>query len=661
MMQIQFSRWKFPARYKRAWTDEGFCVRLRELWEQNVRQVDMVRILQEEGYDVETRHIVNARKRLGLKLREAAPGAGAVEDGEEEGDGTSGDEDEDEDGEGVGSAPPPPPPPAVDSEEALRRIEERKIEVEQKQRELWATKKRRRHTTAYAGLAPDPPGPPRYPSEMTLTEAKAILQFDDQAQYKALREQWVTMHEAEGSFRKAPNQERWQALTDRLIRENMHLRGVMWDQEGMAQKRLALDVICLGSVKQKFEARMSGVEALRVLGLDPQQGRETRRILHAIMVEFKFTNRALEGPERWAEVRRRWMTDHEALGAAIGREGTEEEHRLREKAIKVISKDVCARYSQDLKKNGGMPLEITDIPALRKKTRGPAKRNRQPAKPVDYAGPPRGRGRPRKEAPAAELTFPPQPAHTQSRLMPPDDDNYFSSPPSPAASMSPMDDDHPMDDMSPMDDNNAMNDDHQLDPSLLESQQQQQQQQQPEQQQPPPPQQQQQRKQRQPQNPFLNPQYIQGVIQAATQAIAPAAPTYDSHQHQQPLPLAPAPAPLQTATTSGFAATAVYFRLNPASFVAAPALWVSTLSTPSVGELRARAVDRFGAATGVVCVRVEGLIKDPGGGDATLPLPVSDDGELGAYLEHVKGIMAPTFSVTLMEGGRGMEGDGGWV
>lgn len=653
-MQIQFSRWKFPARYKRAWTDEAFCVRLRELWEQNVRQVDMVRILQEEGYDVETRHIVNARKRLGLKLRETASGAGAMEDEEEDEGGEGGETSGDEDGEGEGSAPPPPP--AVASEEVLRRIEERKAEVEQKQRELWATKKRRRHTTAYAGLAPDPPGPPRYPSEMTLTEAKAILQFDNQAQYKALREQWATMHQAEGSFRKAPNQERWQALTDRLIRENMHLRGVMWDQEGMAQKRLALDVICLGSVKQKFGARMSGVEALRVLGLDPQQGRETRRILHTIMVDFKFTNRALEGPERWAEVRRRWMTEHEALGAAMVRDGAEEEHKLREKAVKVISKDVCARYAQDLKKNGGLPLEIADIPALRK-TRGPGKRNRQPAKPVDYAGPPRGRGRPRKEAPAAELTFPPQPAHTQSRLMPPDDDNYFSSPPSPAASMSPMDDDDPMDDDHPM------NDDDQLDPSLLESQEQQQQPQQQQQQQlsPPPPPQQQQRKQRQQQNPLLNPQYIQGVIQAATQAIAPAPPIYDPHQHQQPLALAPAPAPIQTTTASGFAPTAVYFRLHPASFVAAPALWVSTLSTPSVGELRARAVDRFGAGSGVVCVRVEGLIKDPGGGDATLPLPVSDDGELGAYLEHVKGIMAPTFSVTLVEGGRGMEGGGGWV
>jgi len=83
-------------------------------------------------------------------------------------------------------------------------------------------------------------------------------------------------------------------------------------------------------------------------------------------------------------------------------------------------------------------------------------------------------------------------------------------------------------------------------------------------------------------------------------------------------------------------------------------LWISTLTTPSVGELRARAADRFGAASGVVCVGVEGIIKDPGGGNATLPLPVSDDGELGAYLEHVKGMMAPTFSVTL-------SGSGGWV
>ncbi|KAK1835473.1 glutamyl-tRNA amidotransferase subunit A [Podospora conica] len=530
--QTQIRRWGFPSRYKRAWRSEAFCARVRELWGQNVRQKQMFEILKAEGHDFEMRHLVRARMRLGLKLRDnsSAFGAGTLredEDEDEEGDGgeTSSDEDGEGDGEGEGEAGGgqgsagqgrAPPPPPMDREEVLRRIEEKRIAVEQKHNELWATKKRRRHTKPYAGLPADPPGPPRYPSETTLTEAKAILQIESQELYKSLRDQFDRMWIAEGTFRKAGNQGRWQELLDRLIRDNMHLRAVMWDPEGMDQKRLALDVICQDSCKRYRCVEMSMAEAQRVLGLDPAQGRETRRILYTILAEAKFTSKSFEGRERWEQVKSRWLVEDQLLGAVVVQDGTPEEIKLRNKAVQAISKGVCTRYQGDVKKNGG--------------------------------------------------------PH---------------------------------------------------------------------------------------QNPFLNDDYIQGVLQAANQPTPPAPPRY-SHIH--PPPLTPAPAPVAAPTaSSGFAPSAVYFRLHPSSSVAAPALWISTLTAPSVGELRARAVDRFGAGN-ALCVGIEGIIKDPGGGEGTLPLPVSCDVELGAYLEHVRGTMAPTFSVTLVEGGQGQgQGGSGWA
>jgi hypothetical protein len=48
-----------------------------------------------------------------------------------------------------------------------------------------------------------------------------------------------------------------------------------------------------------------------------------------------------------------------------------------------------------------------------------------------------------------------------------------------------------------------------------------------------------------------------------------------------------------------------------------------------------------------VCAGIEGIIKDGKGGEM-LPLPVHDDAELDAYLQHVHGMMAPTFNVTLV-------------
>ena len=88
---------------------------------------------------------------------------------------------------------------------------------------------------------------------------------------------------------------------------------------------------------------------------------------------------------------------------------------------------------------------------------------------------------------------------------------------------------------------------------------------------------------------------------------------------------------------------AVFFRIHPGSTIQVggqSSMWISTLSSRSIEHLRNTAVEKY---PGVICLGIEGIVKDGKGGE--LPLPVTDDVELETYLHHAQG--APIFQVQL--------------
>ncbi|KAL9596888.1 MAG: hypothetical protein Q9219_005514 [cf. Caloplaca sp. 3 TL-2023] len=92
-----------------------------------------------------------------------------------------------------------------------------------------------------------------------------------------------------------------------------------------------------------------------------------------------------------------------------------------------------------------------------------------------------------------------------------------------------------------------------------------------------------------------------------------------------------------------FSATPVYFRLAPTSqFKSPPAVWVETLTSPTVAALRQLAVAQR-PYWNLIVGRIEGLIK---GEDQETKLTIGDDDELLAYMQHVKG-ETPTFVVNV--------------
>jgi hypothetical protein len=87
----------------------------------------------------------------------------------------------------------------------------------------------------------------------------------------------------------------------------------------------------------------------------------------------------------------------------------------------------------------------------------------------------------------------------------------------------------------------------------------------------------------------------------------------------------------------------VYFRLHPASDIQTNTrLWVGTLTSGSVDELRQLATAKF---PGTVAFRMEGIITQANGHEMTLP--IDQDDELQAYFTAISGVK-PVFSVHLV-------------
>ncbi|KAJ3492687.1 hypothetical protein NLG97_g5218 [Lecanicillium saksenae] len=68
--QTQFRRWNFPAKQRPAHKNDRLVARIKELWEKNLAQREMLRILNEEdGYDIKPRELMRVRTKNRWLLR----------------------------------------------------------------------------------------------------------------------------------------------------------------------------------------------------------------------------------------------------------------------------------------------------------------------------------------------------------------------------------------------------------------------------------------------------------------------------------------------------------------------------------------------------------------------------------------------------------------
>ena len=594
--QTQFKRWDFPSKQNPAHKNAALVQRVKELWDCNTSQREMLRILNEEGFDIKERELMRVRAKNRWLLRVPNGMKTKKRDSDQDvisqlqaalyPDGQMADaEGEDEPMEddlqlsipkaGPARAESPPLSPEV-----MAKRQERLAKLQAESAERWATRKRRRRTRGWAGLPADPPGPPRFPSETTIDESKAFLSLDNRL-YRDIRNRFQRICEEADIIKKTiAGPERWEAAKDRLVQESSHLQGVFWgNEDNQEAKKLALDVICSDVTKRMrtLERRMTIAEAKNALGVNPEESRQLRNAFYQTLKADHFTSKLEAGEEHWKELKASWISGSQLLQDILAPGDADPDHQEKVKAMEVLCRDVMKRLRDDQTKRDptrkkkfdsnftvpdqampqfdnsgdGNVFQPTQQSLIQTATRAQAQSQVAQAQP-----------QPRAPRQARQAPPPQQHAQTHPQVM--------------------------------MDHGNM-----QIDPSLLLAVAND------------PP-----LMNRGMQNQFSEQQYAdQQYAAQAAQAAFPPSPS----------------------------SIAVYFRLHPNSDIQSNSrLWVSTLSAVQLNELRHLASLKF---PGSYCYHVDGIMKEPNGNEA--PIPIESDDELQAYLSAIHGVK-PIFSVQLL-------------
>jgi Clr5 domain len=363
--QQQFRRWQFPSKQNPAHRNVELVARVRELWENNYTQADMLKTLNNEGFELKERELMRLRAKHRLLLR--------IPNGMKQHNTTSEDlsafQKEILD---AADAPESATPPSGNEDETPEQLQEvlRKRKERQDQRqadsdEKWASKKRRRRTKDYAGLPADPPGPPRFPSETTLDESKQFLNLDTK-QYREMRDQFQAICDAEGVIKKTlAGPEKWTAVKERIVNENEALQAAfLTDTANKQSKELALDVICTDVTKRMrtMGRRMTIIEAKNFLGLNPEQSRQVRTAFYNILQADKFTSKIETGPEHWKELKDQWIAETPILQQLLANPEADPQYEDKYKALEVLCRDVMKRLRDDQVKNKNTPQKLITTP-----------------------------------------------------------------------------------------------------------------------------------------------------------------------------------------------------------------------------------------------------------------------------------------------------------
>ncbi len=218
---------------------------------------------------------------------------------------------------------------------------------------------RRVRTIGWAGLGPDPPMDPRFPSEMTLSQSKEQLSLNKE-DYNFMRSNFQTLCEVEGVIKKTlAGAGKWQALKDQLVALCPFLQTVLYVEgaddrgnERMKKRHMALDIICSDVTKRIRTARnrVTIPDAKSVMGINPAQGSEIRKQFYQILLADHFTSKIEAGPGHWNELKEKLIAGSSVLREILYSDGsatheTARNHKMR--ALEVLCRDVMKRLRDD--------------------------------------------------------------------------------------------------------------------------------------------------------------------------------------------------------------------------------------------------------------------------------------------------------------------------
>lgn len=361
----QFQIWGFESRVQKLSEEEERTVtnRMREMWEQNISQKDIRDTLVEEGWDLKSYIFNRLWRQNGFRLRVdqgyKPPDPNAPPKKRKRRSNVAGQEDTEsaipDDALEMAAQPTQQEQDgllamSLDPDEAARRAQ-RLFEIQLESDQRLSERKRRRRIRGYGHLPPDEAGlAPRYASETSLDECKAYLQLTNEM-YQSLRGEFEAICRELNIIKKTQCAEGvWDDCKRRLIRESMHLSAVMHPlQPDLDKKAIALDCICCDVTKRM---RVQGksitiAQANNLLGLNPGESKEIRRLLYEILKADNFESRLVCGEEHFQELRRRWYDSSDKLQQIMA-----EKDPAKTKAVELLGKDAMKRFREDKNKRG---------------------------------------------------------------------------------------------------------------------------------------------------------------------------------------------------------------------------------------------------------------------------------------------------------------------
>lgn len=637
--QAQFRRWDFPLKTKSRCQDDRLLGRIKELWEQNFSPNEMIRILVDEGFDAGPHEIMKLRLKNRWLFRgpnnekAKAVDTSATNPNDElqlpenlessalldvddstlslqhgQKDERQGVEREDEQEADVEDADESPsnhtlstPSPGNGHDDDANATEPTQNQADKNK------KKRNRFKTDASGAIV------RFPSEMTIDDARSKLGLDKPT-YRSLRVAFQNICTAMDVSKKSAGSEKWEAAKTRLLHIRPELYHKLWTPEDeLESKQAALDVICTDIAKRmrSMDSKMSVAEVKNALGMNPQEARDARVAFNEVLIEAGFTTKldSTPTPQQWDDLRRLWGSRSDVIQKILDDIDSDPSNRLKVKALDVLSRDTLKRLRDN------------------RASRSQKKQTQSDRIESDMSQFPDGFDTNHDDA---GLLLGPQLSAGQidlgDGLSPSALDDVSDASYTPQAILSP--------------DSGAIT------PYLPLS---------------------------------LRPSHVVGgSLDAPTATLRPQAPPLSTPQIFNP---AEAPnvhldstvgqsllmdsdagtgflndsyvAPPYGTTHSSAqlfhhnppisTAYAVYFRAHPSStFIPSEPLWIATMSSKSVQELRQAATDKL---PGAACVRIEGIVKDGSGGE--IPLVINTDEHLAAFFSYTLG-ETPTFSVLLV-------------
>jgi hypothetical protein len=426
--------------------------------------------------------------------------------------------------------------------------------------------------------------------------------------YRTLRALFQQICQSENVIKKTTaGAEKWDMIKARLIHQLPQLHSLLWStEEDPEARQLALDVICTDVTKRMrtMETRMTLAEAKNVLGINPSQSREMRTAFHQVLADSGFTCKSDTTPQQWEDLKRKWG-DKSALvqRTMMDIRSDVDEKQEQARALEVLAKDIMKRLRDERGRKGVRkcqpdqhiplsPAESTHRGQTSTASKMAGHSHSSPShEQVDLAeGMANANFDTMSEVShASQIAFSPAsssmgghlPISLQSQASTLSDSQNGLPQPSRVLASSPMPPGIGLE--------SQMGTSMLLGPNT--------------------------------QTAFMDQSYVQPQFASP----ATSAPVFS--QVQQPS-----------------TACAIFLRLHPSSssYMSSPNLWIATLTSHSVQELRQAAAAKF---PGMLCIRVEGVLKDDKG--CELPLQIEQDQELSAYLAHLQGT-APTFNVQLV-------------